>query len=494
MKIFDYKSLTKEELGDIFQGMKFGIPPMWHQLVSLSFAADHNRIALFHGVGTGKTLTALWCSKLWNNKRILVVCPSSAFSAWERDISNYTNYSFEFLTGSGQERKSKIKKKKDVYIINYEGLKTIFCTLMKGKGWKINYKLFVHSFDNIILDEVHKCKNYKSLQSKICYQLSKMAKNVIGLTGTAVDNSLLEVFNIYKVIDLGKALGSNFFNYRMKYFKPGLFEWVIKPGAEKQILKQMTKSTLSFDREECFDLPELQEIVREINPLQEFLDFQHKIISDNFIMVNKTKIQLSSEEDEWCERRSPIRAHLLRELPCGFIYYKNEKKQKEIYRLKKNPKIEALLDLIDDSTGKVIIFYHFTEEGNMISEELKKYKYKFISIQGGQSAEIRIKQVKKFTSDKKVKCAVVQESAGAEGWDGSIANIVVFFSPVASPKTRKQCVGRIHRKGQKSKCLVVDLVLKHSIDKRVLKNRSKRFDFVKETMAYIQEYGGIEEV
>jgi len=130
----------------------------------------------------------------------------------------------------------------------------------------------------------------------------------------------------------------------------------------------------------------------------------------------------------------------------------------------------------------------------MIREELEKQKYKFSSIQGGQKPEERTKQVKKFIEDESVKCAVVQQTAGAEGWDGSVANVVIFFSPVASPKTRKQCAGRIHRKGQKNSCLVIDLVLKHSIDGRTLKNRSERFNFVQETMSYIQEFGGVEEI
>jgi len=489
MKTFDYKSLTKQELEEIFSDFEFKLPPMRHQLISLSFAASHNRTAFLHGVGTGKTLTALWTAQLWANKKILVICPSSAFSAWKRDISQYTNFSFEFLTGTGRDRKSKIKRNKDIYIINYEGLKTIFCNLMKGKGWKINYKLFTYNFDCVILDEVHKCKSYKSLQSKICYQLSKMAKNVIGLTGTAVDSSLLEVFNIYKVIDLGQSLGTNFFVYRTKYFKPGLWNWMIKSGAEKQILDCLAKSTLSFQREECFDLPEIQEVVRTIEPSKEFLDLQHKIINGKDIQLGNTVIKTSDLK---------VKAHLLRELSGGFLYYKEgcekEFNKRTSYQLKKNAKLEALLDLLEDTSGKLIVFYHFTEEGTMIEEALKKENYKIITIKGGQTTDERTWQVKKFMNDKLVKCAVVQQSAGAEGWDGSVANVAIFFDPVASPKARKQCIGRIHRKGQQVSCLVIDLVLNHSIDKRVLKNRSERFNFVQETMKYIQEYGGIEEV
>jgi len=116
MKTFDYKKLTKEELDDIFRDFPFKLSPMRHQLISLSFASVHGRCGFLHGVGTGKTLAALWTTQLWENKKILVVCPSSAFSAWERDISKYTDYSHEFLLGSGRHRRSLLKKKRDIYI------------------------------------------------------------------------------------------------------------------------------------------------------------------------------------------------------------------------------------------------------------------------------------------------------------------------------------------------------------------------------------------
>jgi len=497
MKTFDYKKLTKEELEEIFIDFSFEISPMWHQLCSLAFAADRDRIAFLHGVGTGKTLTALWSTQLWNNKKILVVCPSSAFSSWERDITKYTDYSYTFLTGSGKERRSKLEKEENIYIINYEGLKTIYAKLKKGCGWIIVKDLFIHNFDCIIFDEVHKCKSYKSLQSKICYQLSKETPNIIGLTGTAVDKSLLELFNIYKVIDLGESLGTNFFNYRMKYFRPPSwgYEWKPKLNSKEKILNKISNCTLSFDREECFDLPKLQEIIREIPSTPEFLDLQNKIINGKIITLDGVDIETSidSNDPKDVQAFRVLRSNFLRELPTGFVYYSCEE-EKRTFRLKRNPKIESLLDLLEDTSGKVVIFYHYTEEGKMIEEALKYNKYKYITIKGGQKGKERKDNVNKFIENKSITCAVVQQSAGSEGWDGYVASVAIFFSPIASPKMRKQCIGRIHRKGQEKSCLAIDLVLKNSFDERVIKNRSERFNFVQETMKYIQEKGGVEEI
>jgi len=480
---FDWKSLTKEELQHIFSGVNFNLAPMWHQLVSLAFASERSRTAFFHDVGTGKTLTSLYTAKLWNCKKILVVAPLSAFGAWKRDIKNYTDFSYVILSGSGRERKSKLKNEKNIYIISYEGLKTIFCKLYKNKGWQIIPNSFTYDFDCIVLDEVHKCKNYASLQSRICLELSKRCGHLIGLTGTPIDQSYLELFNIFRVIDLGKSLGTNFFNYRYRFFdrhnKGRWVDWIIKPNCEEKILNLISDITLRFDREECFELPEIQEIVKYVYPTEQFTSFEKAIIHDESLKVSGKVISASENIS--------VKAHRLKQIPNGFIYYK-EDGQRVVLRLKKNPKVEAFLDLLEDSNSKVILFYQLIEERNILEGALRKEGIQFVSLFGGQEHDEREDKIASFTLNKDVKVLLAQTTIASEGFDGSIANVAAFFSPLSSPKLRKQCIGRIHRKGQVKKCLVVDFVMEHSMDERVIQNRSERFDLVKETLAYIRDF------
>ena len=143
---FDYKSLTKEEVHEIFADVDFHCEPMLHQYVSLAFGMGRDRVSFWHDVGVGKTLIALYLAKLWKCKKILVVCPSSAFGSWRRDLRYNTDFSYVFLTGSGRERKRELKKKaKEVYVITYAGLKTIYAKLFKGEGWRIQPLSFFHN-------------------------------------------------------------------------------------------------------------------------------------------------------------------------------------------------------------------------------------------------------------------------------------------------------------------------------------------------------------
>lgn len=484
---FNWKSLTEKQLAHIFEDTFFKISPRWHQLVSLAFAAEHSRVVFEHGVGSGKTLCALFTAQLRKCKKILVVCPGTAFGAWDRDIPKGTDYSYAFLVGSRKERLATLKEKHDIYVINFEGLKSIYCKLVrvgaKRRKWKIT-SAFLDEFDGIVIDEIHRCNDCESLQTKICYGLSKRAKCVIGMTGTSIDKSMLELFSIYRVVDLGDSLGLNFYLYRNAYFDKKTFElrsgrtipyWELKEGAKINILKRISGNTISFDRDECVDLPELQEIEIPVKSSKEFLNLQDQIIKKSFINIEDIEIS-----------NTGAKASRLRELSGGFFYY-GDGNQRKSYCLKKNSKLETLLDLIVDSDSKIIVFYWYVEEKKLIERMLKKNKIGFISICGGQDDEERREVEKKFASDSNVRVMTAQ-SRISEGYDASVANIGVFYLPLGSPRMRTQCIGRFYRSGQTRKSLAIDLVLENSVDKRIIEDRGERFSLVNSVKRYMQGY------
>ena len=254
-------------------------------------------------------------------------------------------------------------------------------------------------------------------------------------------------------------------------------EWIIKPGAEQQILDRVACNTISFDRSECCDLPDDDTIVRPIKPSKEFLDLQEKIIAGDTIKVNGFEIDCST---------IAAKTQKLLQLSSGFLYYKDSN-EKKVYRLKENSKLEALMDLLEDTKSKVIVVHKFTEEALLIEEACKKNKIKFVSIRGDIKDDTReIK--KKFTNDKSIKLMIIHPTCASEGFDGTASNVMVFFAPISSPLIRKQCEGRIMRENQTKKCLFLDLELEQSADALVSKNRAGRKKLVDTFMEYIQNY------
>ena len=518
MSDFDYKSLTDVDLREIFTNIQFKLTPRWNQYVSLAHAASRRREAYFHDVASGKTPLALMTAQMWGCKKLLVVCPTSALGAWERDVPKASNYSIQFLCDSDTKKRRVAldRFKHDVYVTHYEGLKTLFagifiittyncpkcykqdefisekpverlvcsrcCKSFPSKGnsksvrkWLIDPQRFKYQFDCLILDEVHRCSEYKSLQSQICLKLSQRSKCAIGLSGTPIDHNLLEMFNIMLVLDLGRSLGSNFFTYRNTYFTKYGFNWELKKNAQEQILARIRESSISFGIDECIDLPPVIEEVQTVPSFDEYTRIHDQIVSGQVDHKGHT-VKFVTD---------PGRLEALRQLCNGFIYTKDE--EREAIVLNHQPKVDALIDTITDTGKKVLVFYHYSATRLIIEAGLRKAGIPYVSMYGSQPIADRRLAEKQFRNDPTIRTLIAQKTIASEGFDGTAASIVVYFSPVGSPKIRTQCHGRIRRPEQKeSKLVSMDLAIKGSMDESVIKNRSDRFDFVTDCMEYLR--------
>jgi len=487
MNSFFYKNLTDRELVEIFSNYKFKISLRKQQLISLAFIIGENldSAALWLPVRSGKTIMALTTLQLWGCKKVLIVVPNSAIAAWEKDIPVASDYTFEVLTGSRSNRINKLREtNRNIYIINYEGLKSIYGYL-GSDGWVIDHDSFIDEFDAIVYDEVHHCNDYGAIQSGICFELSKRAKYHIGLSADPINKHYLELFNIYKIIDLGKSLGLNFFAYRSAYFKShnrtnrsgkSWKEWKLKKEKEGEIIEKISGCSISFDRSECSDVPENEPVEIEVETSDEFLKLQKDIIDGKSIDINGKLIDCSTVG---------IKGQKLLQLSSGFLYYGKENEH-EIYRLKDNPKLKALIGLVKRLDDKVIIFHRHVDEAHFIEEALTQNSIKFVPIRG----EIKRKKketITEFTDNSEIKVLLVQQSA-SEGYDAKAAKYVIFYYPIASPRLRNQCEGRIKGEGQSNDYVIYDLIMKDSFDKVVNKNLKKNKSFSQSVMQFIRGY------
>ena len=474
---FNYKSFSQAQLDWAFEGKSFKLKPYWHQLVSLAFAVSKSRICYFHDVGTGKSYLSYLTAEMWGCERILVICPSSSVSAWVRDIK-YVNYSYQVIEGETKQRKAIMQENENVFICPYPALKTVFGGLQTKKNgnrrWEVNLDSLQNSFDVVIFDEVHKCSNYSSLQTRICFELSKRSKFTIGLTGTPVDRLLLELFGIFKIVDLGRSLGWSFWRFRRENFIPCGYDWRIRSGRKEKILKLIAESCICFSQEECCDLPPVREEIIYLSPTKEFRELEDCIISEEPLGLDGSSAIFKLDS---------LKGLKLKQLTDGFIYLE-EDGNRRVCRLKDNPKLEALLDVVQGTGRKIIVFYEFEECGQIIQEALQKEEIAFAHIKGGLSLEERQAQEAKFRDD--VQVILVQIQAGSEGWDGSAAGIVVFYDIVASPKIRKQCIGRMVRSGQQQKTIVYELIMKNTVNEATKASQKSRKSEIASIMEYLQ--------
>jgi len=534
-KSFDYKLLSLDDLQYLFQDVSSIMfkkaTPKKHQYASLGFASEKDRVGFIHGIGTGKTMCAIWSSWMWGCKKTLVVGPSSSFEGWERDLSKFTDFSYIFLEGSTKDRKQAIEKEYDYYIIQYEALKTIFgdfsyqcpyCTLswtsqedtdeegsarqkamehyqncsytpkkeedrkpLRGE-WRINYDRISDKFDCIIFDELHRASGKGSLQSDIAYQLSWRAKKVIGLTGSpinkrTIDDNLLQMWYLMRILDLGQTLGTNFFRYRNAYFRQYGFQWKLKKGCEERIMKKIASTCIRYTKEECIDLQVPVRKIIKVDPTQAQLELETEIIRSDTIHLDNLEINTEGPL---------VKPQKLKQICSGFIYGVDQEGNKKSIAIPTN-KLKELDYLMQEIDEKVIIFFEYVEEGDSLIDWCKQHNYHFTTIRGKDTKEERSANYKNFVNNKKVQILLGQMSCCSESFELIVSRIAIFFTQARKSLTRDQCEGRILREFQNKRCIIIDILVRNSVEEILYANREDETKATNAILNYIKEKGGI---
>jgi SNF2 family DNA or RNA helicase len=452
----NYKELTKKEVDGIWEQLdEFKTVPYLHQKISILFGLNKNSVGIFSDVGVGKTLICIYLAILKDCKRVLIICPNSVKYNWLKEIQKHLDKSCMVLEGSTNEKLLKLKSDHWAHVTNYESLRWIYANGTRAISHERlqNYT----DFDCIIYDEIHKVKNYKALQSRIALELSKHIPLRFAATGTPVGNGLLDLFNQMKVLDLGKTFGNVFWKYRREYFneKTGWFasEWIPKEDAEERITDKLKDTVIRYELNEdgCLDLPERIYETREI----EISGDQRKVV-DAFTADLETYLQGEKIE----VNGALARAMKITQVVNGFVL----KDGKPIF-FDTNPKLEELVDVVNEISGKVVIVHRFVAEGKFIQARLKKEGYATRALRG--EIKDKNKELLEFQNDPNIKAIVINPQSGGIGIDLYQASTMIFFSNSYSYLERHQCEGRTHRSGQKNTCLYIDLLAINSLDEMV---------------------------
>jgi SNF2 family DNA or RNA helicase len=140
-------------------------------------------------------------------------------------------------------------------------------------------------------------------------------------------------------------------------------------------------------------------------------------------------------------------------------------------------KLEAFEDILDqclDENKKVVAFARFVPEIEAIERLLNKKGIGYSLIYG--ATKDRAEQVKRFQEDKDIKVFIGQLQTTGMGLTLTAASVAVFYSLDFSYANYEQSRARIHRIGQKEKCLYIHLVCKNTVDEKIMNALQKKGD------------------
>jgi len=456
------------------------LPPLWeHQKIGIELGKKNPDCALLFEMGTGKTRTALEIlrARMNENKKILrtlIVGPSAVVYNWRDEIKKYTGIPLEkvfVLQGSIADRLQMVKvlPKDSIFITNYEAF--------ANSKFLDAFLFFPPEF--LILDESHRVKGPSALRTKALFKLSDKMSNLsvkyrMLLTGTPVLNNEMDLFAQYRILDGGKRLGKNFFEFRARYFedknkfmpKHSHFpKWVTKQTSKDVLKKLISEISMHAAKDECLDLPPLVRSTVSIDMGTE----QKKAYNDmknEFLAVCKSGVAVAT--------LAITKALRMQQILSGFLKLEDG----TIHRFNTNPRAAALEELLEDITpkNKVIVWSVFHEDHEVVRNICKKLKIGYAELTG--EVKNKQEQIELFQNDDLVRVMVASQAAGGTGVNLTAANYMVYYSRGYSLEHDMQSEARAYRGGSERHTSItrIDLVNEGTLDVAVLKALQSKKD------------------
>lgn len=386
-------------------------------------------------MGLGKTIqiiTLITSDK--NLKPSLIVCPKSLVFNWKNE---FTKFSKEIevveVYGNKEYRDNLIKnidvKKKRVYITSYE-------SLLRDID---NYKT---PFNFMIIDEAQSIKNINAQKTKSIKKIKAVHK--FALTGTPIENNILDLYSIFDFVLPG------YFN-DVNEFKNN--------NDNDEFINKLSKSIAPFVLRRTKDnvlkeLPEKFErvIACEMSTKQRKVYDAHKKMAKD--VMDRTGKAFDILPYIMKLRQICVDPNLI------IDDYNGE-----------SAKTDKLIEMIKEYTlqdHKILVFSQFVKALDLISNQLDKENIPYYVITGDTSAKRRLEIADEFNNNSKEKICLISLKAGGTGLNLIGADTVIHLDPWWNVAAENQASDRTHRIGQTKNVEVIKMILEDSIEQRVI--------------------------
>jgi SNF2 family DNA or RNA helicase len=213
-------------------------------------------------------------------------------------------------------------------------------------------------------------------------------------------------------------------------------------------------------KNECLDLPE-----KIYKTITFELDSDQRRAYEK--MQNELRIELGdSTELPVSELASLIK---LQQITSGYV----NTPMGVQYVSDKNPRLETLMDIIEDLDGQFIIWARFREELSAIAAALTNAQINNVEYHGGVDVANRERAVNMF-SNGSARAFVGQPQSGGIGLTLTAAETVIYFSNDFNLETRLQSEDRAHRIGTKRNVVYIDIAAENTIDEQISRNLQRK--------------------
>jgi len=468
-----------------------------HQRAGVAFLATAKRALLADEPGLGKTAQAIRALKELHDRGedvfpILIVCPNTLKNNWAREfVTWWPDVSTQVIKGSALQRKKQFDQPAQVFIINWESLRShsrlspygsislTRCKACGGQDEKISEnRCEVHlrelnnfKFKAVIADEIHRSKDPKSKQSRALWSASGNAEIRFALTGTPIANNVVDLWSILHWISPKDWPSKTKWIDRMVDVMLNAFGGMMVLGVKPQMQEEFYSSVNPYMRRmlKKVVLPNLPPVLKERRDVE--MSTKQKKAYEQM-----RDLMISELESGDTLAAPSVLTQTIRLLQFASSYativVNEETGEPKAILDSPSCKIDALIDDIgngdfgDDSVAVSAVSKQLI---NLLSAELTKKKISHGLITGDQDEDERQKAIDDFQSGA-IKWILFTAQAGGVGITLTAARRLIMLQRPWSLVDYKQVLDRVHRIGSEihDSIVITDYVTEGTIEERVI--------------------------
>lgn len=441
-----------------------------HQKTMSNFMVLNPRCFNLSGMGTMKTLAALWGADYIMRQhapgtcRTLIVAPLSTLRrVWQDAV--FQNFlgkrTAVVLHGDARKRESLLAEPHDFYIINHDGL---------GVGATVNRKIDLTGLSRSLYERtdipiaiVDECSVYRdpsTRRHRIARAMFETRPYLWMMSGTPTPNGPLDAYGQAKL--LNNAYGETRGSFQSRTMtKVSTFKWVPNRGASEEA-KKLLSPAVRFKIEDCVDLPPCTTQRRDAELSAE----QVKAINE---MKRDLKYQIKSGKHITAVNEGVLRWKLL-QIAAGVIYGENG----ERHFIDSSPRKTILREVLEEASGKILVFAPLTAVIESLYEEFRKTRSCAL-ITGDVSEKKRSEIFREFQEGDGLTDIYAHPETMAHGLTLVKATTTAWYMPTDKTETYLQANKRFDRPGQTKPTTIVQIAatpLEREIYRRVEANES----------------------
>ena len=449
--------------------------PYQHQRDAFEQSAERSNYAYFMEMGCGKSKVlidnAAYLFEAGRITTLVIVAPKGVYRNWVlKEIPAHMPERVPLCVATWRSGPNKAQKQELMDALNYhDGLRVLVVNVEAFVSDKcVRYvREFMDKEDVLFaVDESTTIKIHKAKRTKVVTRLAQSCKYRRILTGSPVTQSPMDLFSQCGFLDPDLLGYDNFYAFQARYaimkrmnmgahfVQPHC--WIPKHGRavldHQRILESRSEKRLP--RLTAKDIHDTKRDARSR--------------ASTAVRVNAPSAMVIMNDDAVFATEAMTQLLRLQQILCGYLPIDDEGTLVDI----PTRRLDALMDTIEETSSKIIIWARFRKDIQRIEEALaKKYGYSSVgSYYGDTNEDAREELVRNFSdSDHETRFFVGNPQTAGYGLTLTSAHTVIYYSNDFNLETRVQSEDRCHRIGQNHPVTYIDLVAEGTVDEHIVK-------------------------